>query len=62
MCVDQRTQDLRKELNHKTDETQVDVKAVKMSFDTRTNSILETVAATRKTYIMCSTIGPRETR
>jgi transcriptional regulator NrdR family protein len=33
-CVDQKTQDLHKELNEKIDETWVDFQAVKMSLDT----------------------------
>jgi hypothetical protein len=42
LCVDQETQSLRKELTEKTDETQVDLQAVKVSLDTLMKSLQET--------------------
>jgi RNase adaptor protein for sRNA GlmZ degradation len=48
-CVDQRTpQNILKELNEKTQETQVNVHAVKMSPDMRMKGFLETIADTKK--------------
>jgi hypothetical protein len=42
LCVDQKTWDLRKELNEKIDETQMDLQAVKSSLDMRMKSLQET--------------------
>jgi hypothetical protein len=41
---------LAKELTEKTDETKVDLEAIRMSVDKRTKSLLETVTHTKKNF------------
>jgi hypothetical protein len=46
-CVDQKIQDLRKELNEKIDEKQVRLQAIKTSLDTRKKNLQGNLADTR---------------
>jgi hypothetical protein len=46
-CVDQKAQGLRKGLTKKTDETQVDLQAVKTTLETRMKNLQETLVDTR---------------
>jgi hypothetical protein len=49
-CVDQNTQDLRKELNEKTDKTKVELQAIRLSVNTRTKCLLKTIIGARKHF------------
>jgi hypothetical protein len=44
--VDQKKQGLRKELTEKIDETQVNLETIRMSVDTQTKNLLETITDT----------------